>query len=152
MREQRLAEASPVAGATAVRANPDKSGKRLRRIHEYVEVARLGSGRTVMRCCKCAHVFGPASENYKNGAVRRVVNLEDWIGFPLPSGGPFLAEFHEYFCPGCATQIAVETHCPSLESNAEPVWDIRLDLEQSEPDANAPPAGPGAARLTTAVA
>ena len=137
IRKQRLDDATGVAsGASKMRATPDKTGTRLRRIHEYVEVAKLGSGRTVMRCCKCAHVFGPATENYKDGAVRRVVDFKDWLDFPLPNGGPFLAEFHEYFCPGCATQIAVETHCPGLETEARPVWDIRLDLKEGEAEEN----------------
>ena len=151
MRKQRLKDATAVGDSSAsVRANLDKSGNRLRRIHEYVEIARLGSGRTVTRCCKCAHVFGPATENYKNGAVRRVVDLEKWLGFPLPSGVHFLAEFHEYFCPGCATQLAVETHCPSLEDKAEPVWDIRLDMGEANASAAPPEEGAGK-RLRTAV-
>ena len=129
IQKQRLKESTAVADRTAtVAAKADKSGMRVRRIHEYVEVAKLGSGRMVMRCCKCSHVYGPATENYKQGAVSRVADLEKWLNFPLPNGGPFLAEFHEYFCPGCATQIAVETHCPSLEGKAEPVWDVQLDL------------------------
>jgi N-methylhydantoinase B len=132
IRRQRLEDARAVTGgAASLPANPDRTGSRLRRIHEYVEMAKLASGETVMRCCKCAHVYGPASENYKQGAVRRVVDLESWLDFPLPNGGPFLAQFHEYFCPGCATEIAVETHCPALEGQAEPVWDIRLDLDEA---------------------
>jgi N-methylhydantoinase B len=153
IRKQRLSDATAVTGGAAtVRANPDKTGNRLRRIHEYVEVAKLGSGRTVMRCCKCAHVFGPATENYKNGAVRRVIDFKNWLDFPLPNGGPFLAEFHEYFCPGCATQIAVETHCPSLEAEAKPVWDIRLDLEDggAKENVSLPEDGDGR-KLMTAV-
>jgi hypothetical protein len=133
IRKQRLEEATAVAdGSAALSARPDKSGTRLRRIHEYVEVAKLAKGALVLRCCKCCHVYGPARENYKHGAVRRVVALEDWLDFSLPGGGDFAAEFHEYFCPGCATQIAVETHCASLESEAKPIWDISLDLKECE--------------------
>ena len=140
MRASRLKEARPVAGGDAPpRANLNKSGRRLRRIHEYVEVARVASGETVMRCCKCAHVLGPANENYKRGAAYRVVELERWLDIPLPNGGQFLAQFHEYFCPGCATQIAVETHCPSLEAQAEPMWDIRLDVDDGALEAGDQP-------------
>lgn len=129
IRMQRLRDSTAVSGGAAtISARPDKTGTRVRRIHEYVEVAKLGNGQTVMRCSKCSHVYGPATENYKQGAVRRVVNLEKWLNFPLPSGDQFVAQFHEYYCPGCATQVAVETHCPSLEVKAEPVWDIQLDL------------------------
>lgn len=153
IRKQRLKDATAVTGgATTVRSNPDKTGTRLRRIHEYVEVAKLGSGRTVMRCCKCAHVFGPATENYKDGAVRRVVDLKNWLSFPLPNDGPFLAEFHEYFCPGCATQVAVETHCPSLDAEAKPVWDIHLDLDEGSAEDKVPlHEDSGGKRLLTAV-
>jgi hypothetical protein len=133
IRKQRLEEATAVADRSdALSARPDKSGTRLRRIHEYVEMAKLAQGAVVMRCCKCCHVYGPASKNYKHGAVRRVVALKDWLDFPLPEAGIFAAEFHEYFCPGCATQIAVETHCASLESEAKPIWDIGFSLEEGE--------------------
>jgi N-methylhydantoinase B len=133
IRKQRLEEATAVAdGSGALSARPDKSGTRLRRIHEYVEMAKLAQGAVVMRCCKCCHVYGPVSKNYKHGAVRRVVALKDWLDFPLPEAGTFAAEFHEYFCPGCATQIAVETHCASLESEAKPIWDIGLSVEEGD--------------------
>lgn len=133
IRKQRLEEATAVAdGSVVLSAKPDKSGTRLRRIHEYVEMATLAQGAVVMRCCKCCHVYGPANKNYKHGAVRRVVALKEWLDFPLPGDGAFAAEFHEYFCPGCATQIAVETHCAGLESEARPIWDIGLSLEEGE--------------------
>lgn len=134
IRKQRLKESTAVTDkAATAAAKPDKSGMRVRRLHEYVEVARLAGGQLVNRCCKCSHVYGAATENYKKGAVSRVVDLEKWVDFPLPDGGQFLAQFHEYFCPGCATQVAVETHCPGLEGKAEPVWDIELELIDANP-------------------
>jgi N-methylhydantoinase B len=110
----------------APRARPDGSGTRLRRVHEYVELARLGDGSTALRCSKCHHVYGPASENYKLGAARKIGPPNRWLGQPLPDGAPILGELHEYFCPGCATLVDVEVHCPAAETSAEPVWDIRL--------------------------
>jgi len=60
VRRERLAQARPVENASAAgRAEPDGSGDSLRRVHEYVEIARLGNDRLVMRCRKCSHVYGP---------------------------------------------------------------------------------------------
>lgn len=116
--------AERLQGAPAART--DASGTALRRVHEYVEIVRLGSGAVALRCTKCRHVYGPATENYKLGAARRIVPPNRWSGRPLPNGAPILAEMHEYYCPGCATLVDVEVHCPASEPSAEPVWDIRL--------------------------
>jgi N-methylhydantoinase B len=127
IRKDRLGRAHPLPGApngSTVRI--DRSGERLRLPHEYVEIARLADGAVVSRCCVCAHVYGPAGENYKMGALRDVLSPEDISGLPLPDGSPYLAELHEYFCPGCATLVCVEVHCPSVEGECLPIWDIRL--------------------------
>ncbi|MBI4490273.1 MAG: hypothetical protein HY694_14410, partial [Deltaproteobacteria bacterium] len=42
-----------------------------------------------------------------------------------PSGEPYVGEYHEYFCPGCATQLQIDLYCPTL--GGEPVlWDIQI--------------------------
>ena len=126
IRTQRLAEAEP---AVAAQASRDVSGSVQRRVHEYVEIAKLGDGRVVSRCRKCSHVFALASQNYKTGAWRRIVDLNSRPQSALPDGGRVLATLHEYFCPGCATQIDVEIHCPGTEAEAaeaKPVWDIEV--------------------------
>jgi hypothetical protein len=143
VRRERLAQARPVGNKTAsARAEPDGSGATLHRVHEYVDVARLGDGRVVWRCRKCSHVYGPASENYKNGALRRAVALYAQADAALPDGALGLAELHEYFCPACGTQVDVETHCPSVEADATAIWDIRLDLNAVEAAADATEAAP----------
>ncbi len=109
-------------------------------MHEYVEIARLGDGRLVLRCRKCSHVHGPANENYKNGALRRVVGLYARAETALPDGALGLAELHEYFCPGCGTQVDVEIHCPGVEAAAIPIWDIQLDLTTVSVSAGSAPA------------
>lgn len=127
IRAERLARGKALPGArNAGSARVDKSGERLRLPHEYVEIARLGDGNVVSRCTKCAHVYGPANENYKLGSLRSVITPQDVSGMPLPDGSPYLAELHEYVCPGCATLVSVEVHCPSVEDDATPIWDIRL--------------------------
>jgi N-methylhydantoinase B len=137
MHEERKEHSVPVTPSAAF--HPDKTGTTIRRVHDYVELASLGDGRVVSRCTVCAHVYSGGSENYKIGSLRRKISPNQWSEAPLPDGGAYLAELHEFFCPGCATLVDVEVHCPSIESDDGPVWDIRLTL----PDAVAsPPAKP----------
>ena len=36
----------------------------------------------------------------------------------------------EYYCPGCATLLDVETCCPAVEGEkVEPIWDIQLSAD-----------------------
>jgi len=135
IRKKRLHEGRPV-GSRPIVVHKDASGRQLRRIHEYVEIARLADGAIVARCSKCSYVYGPHDANYKLGALRRIVCPNAWSGSMLPDGSPYLGELHEYFCPGCATQVDVEVRCPSVETDAAPFWDIRIDT--SELVANAP--------------
>jgi acetone carboxylase, gamma subunit len=73
-------------------------------------------------------VFCDASENYKLYALHRCVHLKE-IMPPLPTGEPYIGEYHEYFCPGCATQLQVDLFTPSL--GGEPVlWDTRIDVDR----------------------
>ena len=126
MREERKAQSEPVSPSATV--HTDRSGAPIRRVHDYMEIAKLDGGRVVSRCTVCAHVYGDATENYKLGTLRRKVMPNLWSGMALPDGGPYLAELHEFFCPDCATLVDVEVHCPSIESDDRPVWDIRLTL------------------------
>jgi N-methylhydantoinase B len=132
IRDRRLAEAHAVHGGSEKSGHPDGVAKTLCRMHEYVEIARLGDGRMVSRCRKCDYVYAPANENYKMGALRRIVDLGNTADERLPDGAPYLAKLHEYFCPGCGTQVDVEVHCPSLEAEATPFWDIRIEAPSAE--------------------
>jgi hypothetical protein len=131
LRDERRRDALPVTPGTSFA--PDPGATRLRRVHEYVELATAGDGSTVSRCVTCAHVYGAAERNYKLGAVRRKRSPNAASGMPLPDGSPYLAEMHEYFCPGCLTLVDVEVHCPSVESDDAPVWDIRLTAADVAP-------------------
>ena len=126
IRAERLRQATAIGSRTGA-VRHDASGTLLRRVHEYVEIAKLGDGSIVSRCTKCKHVYAGQEESYKYGAVRRIVPANKWSEQPLPDGAALLAELHEYFCPGCATQVDVEIHCPALEAEPEPVWDIRIE-------------------------
>jgi N-methylhydantoinase B len=126
IRAERLRQATAIGSRTGA-VRHDASGTLLRRVHEYVEIAKLGDGSIVSRCTKCKHVYAGQEESYKYGAVRRIVAANKWSEQPLPDGAALLAELHEYFCPGCATQVDVEIHCPAVEAEPEPVWDIRIE-------------------------
>ena len=80
--------------------------------------------RLVRRCSRCGHLFCNANENYKLYALHRSVHLKE-IMPPLPTGEPYIGEYHEYFCPGCATQLQVDLFCPPL--GGDPIlWDTRI--------------------------
>ena len=48
---------------------------------------------------------------------------------PLPSGDPYIGEYHIYACPGCATQLQVDMFSPSLGGDAL-LWDTRIDADK----------------------
>ncbi len=125
IRETRLREGKPEAGKTsALAGNGKKELKTILKFHAALELA--GEKRSpVIRCQRCGHLFCSTKENYKLYALRRVVHLKDFMPNPLPTGEPYIGEYHEYFCPGCATQLQIDLFCPSL--GGDPIlWDIRI--------------------------
>ncbi len=125
IRESRLREAKPAAGKTSsYDGNGKKELKTILKFHAALEIA--GDRKSpVIRCQRCGHLFCSAKENYKLYALHRVVDLKDFMPYPLPTGEPYIGEYHEYFCPGCATQLQVDLYCPPL--GGEPIlWDIRI--------------------------
>ncbi|MDP6559604.1 MAG: hypothetical protein QF619_05720, partial [Candidatus Binatia bacterium] len=55
--------------------------------------------------------------------------LDDFMPNPLPSGEPFIGEFHEFFCPGCATQLQVDVYCSHL--GGDPIiWDTHIRTDR----------------------
>ncbi|MFQ5852284.1 MAG: hydantoinase B/oxoprolinase family protein [Candidatus Binatia bacterium] len=127
-RQTRLTEGKPPSGRTSSR-NGDSANewRSAVRFHAILEIAVDGS-QSVIRCTHCGHVFCRADENYKLYALRRVVHLNDFMPNPLPSGEPYIGEYHEYCCPGCATQLQVDLYCPMLGGDAI-LWDIRIRLD-----------------------
>jgi N-methylhydantoinase B len=125
IRETRLREGKPVSGKTSgLDGNGKKELKTLLKFHASLEMA--GDRRSpVIRCQSCGHLLCEAKENYKLYALRRVVHLKDFMPNPLPTGEPYIGEYHEYFCPGCATQLQIDLFCPLL--GGDPIlWDIRI--------------------------
>ena len=92
-----------------------------RRVTDVVEI----TGRS-NRCVGCGYGLGPASRNYKLGAVMRES--------PLTAANPHVRDpstyvdnavtFREFFCPGCARLLATEV----AVDGAPPLWDVRLEV------------------------
>ena len=93
------------------------------RWHENLEVASL-NGQRAIRCTECGHVYCDVSENYKNYAVRYTQDLNEMPGPKMPRHG-FDGVYHIYYCPGCATQVRVDTYSPAPGDSDEPLWDFK---------------------------
>jgi hypothetical protein len=127
IREQRLGDRKPVSAKTSVEDLSD-GWRTLLRFHAGVEIAAAGRKR-IIRCSRCRHVFCKAGESYKLHALRRVVDLNRLMPYPLPSGDPYSGEFHFYFCPRCAAELQVDLFCPA--AGGDPVlWDVQIDTPQ----------------------
>lgn len=93
----------------------------VRRMSEYLEVDD-SSGKEMIRCSKCQHVFCPLTENYKNYALMS--------NNPLSKAGP---EYYyrpsdrfvlrEYYCPECVVMLDVEMVSKEVDA---PIWNIQL--------------------------
>ena len=99
----------------------------LLKFHGALEIATDGK-RKMVRCSRCGHLFCDADENYKLHALHRVTHLNEVMP-PLPSGDPYIGEYHIYACPGCATQLQVDMFSPSLGGDAL-LWDTRIDADK----------------------
>jgi N-methylhydantoinase B len=128
LRSERLAAARPIAGG-AVRGKLSSNARPMMRIHECLDVVAHGEDFSVA-CRKCSQDFGPATGNYKTSSVHRIVPKDEITDLPPPAGRSSIGAYVEYYCPGCATLLEVETSCPSIEGGKiEPIWDIQLTME-----------------------
>jgi N-methylhydantoinase B len=124
IRESRKQSAAPVSGKTSG-LSASNGWRQALRFHAALELSSNGK-RKVIRCSRCGHLFCDARENYKLYALHRSRHLKE-IMPPLPTGEPYIGEYHEYFCPGCATQLQVDLFAPSLGGEAI-LWDTRIDV------------------------
>jgi N-methylhydantoinase B len=83
-------------------------------------------GRPVI-ACRCGHVIGPATENYKQHVISHTV--------PLSKAGPHVNPYNvgegrfalrEYCCPGCLTLLDVEVAL----ADEPPRWDLQPALSR----------------------
>jgi N-methylhydantoinase B len=125
MRNARKSGATPVSGQTSSVSAPANDGwRQLLRFHAALEICSDGR-RKVIRCGRCGHFYCDANENYKLYALHRVTHLSEVMP-PLPTGEPYIGEYHIYACPGCATQLQVDMFSPTLGGDAV-LWDTRID-------------------------
>jgi acetone carboxylase gamma subunit len=95
--------------------------------HLYIVRGQDGSGRIVK--CDCGHEFGDYRVNWKLGCrvrVRRTAAEFEEVYYPayvIPE--PEWMEIREYYCPGCASQLAVEVTPPGYP----PLFDMLPDLD-----------------------
>ena len=92
-------------------------------------------GRQVIRCTRCGHRYCEATDNYKRYALMRKRDLEELSGQKVPSGEPYIASFMEYYCPGCATMLQVDTFCPELDDANAPLRDFGLEAQPGHAEA-----------------
>ena len=83
------------------------SGALIGHLSPTVALHRNGAG-SVTACAACGHVLGPASDAWKDHAVRRETPLAEADGPAYDTGheGVLLRQF---FCPSCATLLDTET-------------------------------------------
>jgi N-methylhydantoinase B len=128
LRDGRKRDGSPVSGKTSsISAIANGGWRQLLRFHAALEISTDGR-RKVIRCGRCGHLYCDAGENYKLYALHRVAHLSE-IMPPLPTGEPYIGEYHFYSCPGCAAQLQVDMFSPTL--GGDPVlWDTRIDTDR----------------------
>jgi uncharacterized C2H2 Zn-finger protein len=126
IRDERRRASQPLPEASDGGTAPSANGwQRLLKFSAALEVATDGK-RKMVRCTRCGHLFCEAENNYKRHALHRVTHLNELMP-PLPSGEPYIGEYHIYACPGCATQLQVDMFSPSLGGDAV-LWDTRIDV------------------------
>jgi hypothetical protein len=124
-RELRLKDAKPV-GSGERRPKIKTNTPAVMRIHECLDIVQQGDGFSIA-CRKCAEDFGPADGNYKQATVYASIDKDVLTDLPPPSGRSSMGRYIEYYCPGCATLLDVETHVPSAEGEAiAPIWDMQI--------------------------
>ncbi|MBI4529715.1 MAG: hydantoinase B/oxoprolinase family protein [Deltaproteobacteria bacterium] len=127
IRETRRSQGAPPSGRTSsLDGEGNGEWQTAVRFNATLEIVK-GGKRSVIRCNRCGHLFCSADENYKLYALHRVVDLNDFMPNPLPSGEPYIGEYHVYFCPGCATQVQVDLFAPSLGGEGI-LWDTRIKV------------------------
>ncbi len=126
MRADRLANARPVDPTRKPRKIAANAVKPVMRIHECLDIVEEDESFAIA-CRKCNQDLGAADGNYKAACVYSSIEKDELTELPPPSGRHSMGRYIEYYCPGCATLLEVETAVPSVEGAAlKPVWDIHI--------------------------
>ena len=126
IRAERVREGRSFSGTTS--SLPDLSRDSpgwddIVKFHEVLAVASDGQN-NVIRCLRCEHIFCRDGENYKQYALRRERDLDDLAECLVPSEESYLGGFYEYYCPGCATLLQVDSFCTDFPSSKEPLHEF----------------------------
>jgi N-methylhydantoinase B len=103
IRRARLAEARAPEAATG--GGTVEEGTVLHPVSDTVEAVEAGGARS-LRCTVCHYRFGAYEDDHKRAAAMRELPLTT----TSPQNDLTLGEFvlREYYCPGCATSLAVD--------------------------------------------
>ena len=126
IRDHRLREGKPHAGSTSGLSESIRGlagWKETLRFHEVLAVMQHKTVQ-VIGCVRCGHLFCQAKDNYKRFALRRARDLLELAHRTVPSGESYIGGYYEYYCPGCATLLQVDTFCSLLPASHEPLKDF----------------------------
>jgi N-methylhydantoinase B len=126
IREERMRESKTFSGATSSLSDAVKRStawQQILKFHEHLAIATNGKTEAI-RCIRCGHLFCQKDENYKLYAVRRERDLYDLAQSLVPSGESYLGGYLEYYCPGCATLLQVDSFCDAFPNSKEPLYDF----------------------------
>jgi N-methylhydantoinase B len=126
IRERRKRDAT-VPGKVSGLPSDGNGWRSLLKFHAALEISTNGKQKAI-RCQHCGHLFCDATDNYKLHALHHSIHLNDVMP-PLPTGEPFIGEYHIYSCPGCATQLQVDLFSPTLGGDAV-LWDTRIEANK----------------------
>jgi N-methylhydantoinase B len=127
VRQERLRESQPFVGATSSLSDAGSRSavwQPVLKFHEYLGIERNGKTEAI-RCNRCGHLFCQKHENYKLYAPRRDRDLYDLAQSLVPSGESYLGGYLEYYCPGCATLLQVDSFCDAFPDSKEPLYDFQ---------------------------
>jgi N-methylhydantoinase B len=93
----------------------------VQRVNEVLAIARRGDALVLQ--CRCGHALGPATENFKLGAILAELPLQAAGPHVNPAGhSPGRFVFRHYYCPACATLLETEIAL----TGSPPEWDVQL--------------------------
>lgn len=107
IRQERLAARSGVKHGKLA-AVPAESDTRVT-VLENVQIFRAADGTSHYCCRQCDHVLGPADQNFKIYAEKRVFSYADMVALGLLVADSDRFVIREFFCPGCGAMFDVES-------------------------------------------
>jgi acetone carboxylase, gamma subunit len=99
-------------------------------LQEHLYIVEKPNGDRLVKCA-CGYEFGPYTENWKEYALVYALDTDEKLEevFRGPrKPDPDWFELREYYCPGCGTQLEVESAIPGYP----PIFDFLPDFEAWE--------------------